>query len=587
MGRINDRLKRNAASTHSPSTAPPPATRLPTGPATPLSSRHMTFQPTSIQVTQSTTAGRGRSISEDEEESGEDETTDDAAIQHSLPASVTSASHSQRPALPARPRATRRSIGHSASSVQQPDQPAAATASSPSIVLLGSAAFDCVAQQVERTQQQQTTLQRQSAFPFIHLHSRHTQSQSTQPPTRPATAEDEQQTPGPRPLIDPSAPAAVPGTQAESSPHAPTPREAASSATPSPVVAAAASSGSGGGKSLTHLLLLCCEVLSSERTYVGRLDELIAGYVLPLKSRYASLGVAREDVDQLFSYVEVIGELHHKILEHLQRKAHAMSSSAAGQQAVDIRLLEDCVANIADCFVQFAAYLKMYVQYVNQYNASMETLKRLADNKKFSRFVATLPQPGRARQQSQQQQQQPQQAASTASPLFELQSLLILPIQRIPRYELFLVSISKQVDVSFSCHAQLSSALQLVQRLASLINESKRQAENGVKMMELKRRVEGTDGRTAAARSTQAAAERGRSDAAATQAPGVRAGDIQRRTDAAQPLVPTEGILCRRRHRRSPPLRAEGRTRCSSGTTRAPPTVGGWTAAAGRRRGWQ
>ena len=159
-----------------------------------------------------------------------------------------------------------------------------------------------------------------------------------------------------------------------------------------------------------------------------------------------------------------------------------MSSSAAGQQVVDVAVLNECVAHIADCFVQFAAYLKMYVQYVNQYNASMETLKRLADNRKFLKFVSTA---------SQQSHPAQPQLASSASPLFELQSLLILPIQRIPRYELFLVSIGKQVDGSFACHSQLSSALQLVQRIASLINESKRQAESGVKMMELKRRVKG------------------------------------------------------------------------------------------------
>ena len=431
-----------------------------------------------------------------------------ASLAH-CPRSSAASLQPKRPAVPARPRPARLSGGRSAL-LAQPSSSASAS-SPPAIVLLGSAAFESVMEQVERSQQQQTALQRQAAFPFVHIHVHNRHAQHTQPQTdaeqrmarpsaaiaqpaktAPATATtattsgaqcaqaettgalSAASSPPPLPAL-PLAPTAAPAHSAA--------KEAASTAAlPQSVETVSAGSGSGSGKSLTHLLLLCCELLSSERTYVSRLDELTAQYVLPLKARHSSLNIAREDVDQLFSYVEVIGELHHKILEHLQRKAHAMSSSAAGQQAVDAALLDACVANIAACFVQFAAYLKMYVQYVNQYNASMETLKRLTDNKKFVKFVSAVPQ---------QQPQQQQAVASAASPLFELQSLLILPIQRIPRYELFLVSIHKHVDASFGCHGQLSSALSLVQRLASLINESKRQAENGVKMMELKRRVKG------------------------------------------------------------------------------------------------
>ena len=362
-------------------------------------------------------------------------------------------------------------------------------------------------EQVERTQQQQTALQRQSAFPFIQLHARSAPQHSQQQPEAAASvprphvtsAESGVAVSGEPPAqqawptttalsstLPPSAPAASSHTAARPSPPPPPPHPHSNSHT---LLAAAHSAPASSSKTLTHLLLLCCEVLSSERTYVLRLDELIAGYVLPLKSKHAQLGVSRDDVDVLFSCVEVIGSLHHRILEHLQRQAQAMSSSAAGQQAVSLQLLDGCVANIAACFEQFAAYLKLYVQYVNQYNAGMETLKRLADNKRFVKFVGAVPLRAKAAQQS--QQQAAATAGSGASPLFELQSLLILPIQRIPRYELFLVSIAKQVDDSFGCRSQLSSALLLVQRLASLINESKRQAEAGVKMNELRGRVKG------------------------------------------------------------------------------------------------
>ena len=243
------------------------------------------------------------------------------------------------------------------------------------------------------------------------------------------------------------------------------------------------------------LLLLCCEVLSSEATYVARLDDLLLRYVNPLKVRHGQLRLDRADVDGLFSYIEPIVDLHHKILEQLAQ-ARLPAVPAAADSCVDVAALCAAVGHIAETFVSYHAYLKMYVTYVNSYNASMETLKRLSDGRRFVQFLAQTHRP----------------------PVLDLPSYLIMPIQRIPRYEMFLASLVRLCSPQlFPCYPRLVVALTHIQGIAALINESKRSAEAAQKLLELGRRVRGLGGAHSAAahRSPPPPPARGRHRAAA------------------------------------------------------------------------
>jgi len=211
------------------------------------------------------------------------------------------------------------------------------------------------------------------------------------------------------------------------------------------------------------------------------LDDLLLRYVTPLKVRHGQLSIERSDVDSLFSYIEPIIDLHHKINEHLhqhctpaltalQHTTAATTTTPQATEQVDGSSLSSLVGHVADCFLSYHAYLKMYVQYVNQYNSSMETLKRLSEGRKFVKFLAQTHRP----------------------PILDLPSYLIMPVQRIPRYEMFLSSLVKLCDsASFPSYPRLCAALLHIQSIAALINESKRAAENGVRMVELKKRIKG------------------------------------------------------------------------------------------------
>ena len=70
-----------------------------------------------------------------------------------------------------------------------------------------------------------------------------------------------------------------------------------------------------------------------------------------------------------------------------------------------------------------------------------------------------------------------------------LESLLILPIQRLPRYELLLRDIIKHTWKEHKEYELLQQALKAVNEMTNVINESKRQAENMDTALDLQQRI--------------------------------------------------------------------------------------------------
>ena len=144
------------------------------------------------------------------------------------------------------------------------------------------------------------------------------------------------------------------------------------------------------------------ELIATEKTYVNRLSLVIKYYVKPLKD---SKIITHQQQLTLFSDIETIHELNLTFLSDLQQSIHQNDIAMGGQ------------------FIKFTPYFKMYQNYMNKYQKAIVLLPQLlSKNKKFKEFCDT------ARLSCNNQQ---------------LQSFLILPIQRMPRYNLSLTEIIK------------------------------------------------------------------------------------------------------------------------------------------------
>lgn len=137
------------------------------------------------------------------------------------------------------------------------------------------------------------------------------------------------------------------------------------------------------------------EILTSERSYIAQLDVLVKFFVRPLKDR-TNL-ISTEQYQAIFGQVEMIYSLNLELLGELEAD----------------------LDNVARAFKRIAPFFKLYSVYAFDYNRAQLILQELTErNVAFKKFLDA----NESRPEVQRQ----------------LISLLIAPIQRVPRYRLLL-----------------------------------------------------------------------------------------------------------------------------------------------------
>ena len=111
-------------------------------------------------------------------------------------------------------------------------------------------------------------------------------------------------------------------------------------------------------------------------------------------------------------------------------------------------------------FYVIADFLRLYTKYVVDYNESLTALNSLKHNESFQRFLQ------KAKQDK------------TNQGNLDLMSLMIMPVQRIPRYELLLREYIKYTPKQHKDLIALNQSLEKIKSIAVQINEHKRHVEN-------------------------------------------------------------------------------------------------------------
>ena len=123
---------------------------------------------------------------------------------------------------------------------------------------------------------------------------------------------------------------------------------------------------------------------------------------------------------------------------------------------------------ISHPFDTFTPLFSMYSNYMNNYNFKIDCLDRnFAKNKKFLEFS------NKAREYCKGQ---------------TLSSMIILPIQRLPRYKLLLTEILKNTETDHKDYKKLNEALENLTKITHTLNEKIREYESRVKVNELAQR---------------------------------------------------------------------------------------------------
>merc|ERR1719184_106930 len=124
--------------------------------------------------------------------------------------------------------------------------------------------------------------------------------------------------------------------------------------------------------------------------------------------------------------------------------------------------------DIPGVFLAQADFFLIYVQYVENYNLILDFLAELREKPQFVALTEEMKQKN-----------------------LHFESLLIEPIQRIPRYELLLNEMIRSCNETDLKHEKLNKALDKVHGVAQILNERKREFEKLARMSYIASRIHG------------------------------------------------------------------------------------------------
>ncbi|KAM9974927.1 hypothetical protein ACTFIW_008397 [Dictyostelium discoideum] len=229
------------------------------------------------------------------------------------------------------------------------------------------------------------------------------------------------------------------------------------------------------------------ELLSTEESYSDSLEKLILYYKLPLEElvknseqkhhHHSSIGIGigsgnsssnkdkdkedniitQSDINSLFGNIEALLVISKDLLIKLK---------------YEFSLPED-QQRIGDLYIEKTKEMKLYVAYINNYENAMTTLKKIDTlQPKFfkecqSRYKYSL----------------------------DIGSLLIMPVQRIPRYELLFREILKYTDKTkdggIDNYNKLEEAQKSIHTINEYINNNKRLRENKDRVVTISNELKG------------------------------------------------------------------------------------------------
>uniref|UniRef100_A0A3Q1ARJ4 FYVE, RhoGEF and PH domain containing 4a n=1 Tax=Amphiprion ocellaris TaxID=80972 RepID=A0A3Q1ARJ4_AMPOC len=200
------------------------------------------------------------------------------------------------------------------------------------------------------------------------------------------------------------------------------------------------------------LFKIASELLHTEKAYVARLNLLDQVFCAKLMEE-ANKGTFPVDVvKNIFSNISSINAFHSQfLLPDLEKRMGEWASTP----------------RIGDILQKLTPFLKMYAEYVKNFDKAMELLKQWND--RSPQFKAII------------QEIQSQEVCGCLT----LQHHMLEPVQRVPRYEMLLKDYLKKLPQDDSDRRDAEKSLEIIATAATHSNSAIRKSENLKKLMEI------------------------------------------------------------------------------------------------------
>ncbi|GAA5882490.1 hypothetical protein JCM3774_006130 [Rhodotorula dairenensis] len=244
------------------------------------------------------------------------------------------------------------------------------------------------------------------------------------------------------------------------------------------------------------------EIVATEKSYLRGLQELCSIYVASAAATTTASTTGKRDTvvpaterRAVFGNVEAIRDFHAKIL--------LPDLLAAAESSPDLRVVAD---NIGEVFSSHVSFMKIYSSYINGFDDALARIQSWA--KPTPSRSPLLPSPASpligglasydaaAGIQSTLSASQKKRIKSwlkrcrshASHSQISLESYLLLPIQRIPRYRMLLGTLASCTSVDGSGSA-LTQAVRDLEEIALMLNESKRENEGRAQLVAWQNRL--------------------------------------------------------------------------------------------------
>eukprot|EP00736_Rhodelphis_marinus_P008410 Rmarinus@m.17971 len=208
-------------------------------------------------------------------------------------------------------------------------------------------------------------------------------------------------------------------------------------------------------KRRVHRATVCKEVTTTEASYNESLKAVtdVALKQLQWNAETSKNPILTKDkITKVFCNIESIYELSSNILADLKEKTDNWTDDTT----------------IGDLFVKFAPFLRLYIAYCNNYDSAQDFCRSFTSEPLWEKFW-----------------KQCQMIPDFHN--MDLNSFLIMPVQRIPRYVLLLKEIRKYTDEGHPDVEFLDKALSDVEEIATQVNKCMKGADAANKMLDLQR----------------------------------------------------------------------------------------------------
>ncbi|RHZ77063.1 hypothetical protein Glove_186g170 [Diversispora epigaea] len=222
-------------------------------------------------------------------------------------------------------------------------------------------------------------------------------------------------------------------------------------------------------------LNIALEIINTERNYVDCLLLIQKLFLNPLiKSlRTENPILTKKSIKDLFANILDIINVNSELLKRLEERIAGPLDEEVEDTEFEFWNPEN--GCLGDIFLNMAPFFKVYSVYVKNFDSALSVINtQLRDNPQFSSFLKVVMKSGQCKH-------------------LTLEAYLLMPVQRIPRYKMLLENLLKITTESHPDYHNLIKAFQIIENVATFVNETIRQHEMFVTMLEIQKSLAGFD----------------------------------------------------------------------------------------------